>query len=1317
MKLFHLDKKKKKRDSSSSTPKTHHSRTDSVASQTGYAPSGHVTTPSKQKPTREHRPTVVLPDVASSSSPIRQSRSNGSLNSNGNHSRGLDPAEPGFLSIPIFMDVSNVDKMANSSSQGKSENTSKTGISTANDQGVTPEQGENQFLGTLLKMAHNATFSSGEAAGKPMEKDLADNNHLAPPAQTQSQPHGANGNGNGHGPDKNGDHDHSEVSSAMSGNSASHNTGKHNSKEFLKGLDDMLSNDERNDMDGNKMETQNEKENMQQMGTAAMENPDHDEEGHKIAKVEPISHDQLNGSPQVSRVKPSDHNSIVSAPAATATPEDVDHTAEITPAPIVKQNSDNGSKGAFIEAMFSTKTIDPEAAEAAAAAASARRATPNGKVQRMPSESSNEHTPMSERRHSSSFSSNHTPHQASPLHATSTNGSELRRSFEGGSDSRNRSLSKSLLNKRSFSPNHLSKAIIPPSKAAQATTNALRYSISKVKNSTDFSSDSSAKPRASFTDSIRSSSSLGTYQDGTKVDMETTESSGTVKLNNVKFASERKNKEFHSLFKDDSIMPEERLIAEHTCALSHDILLQGKLYITDVHLCFYSNILGWVTNAIIAFKDIDQIEKKTTAGIFHNAIAIEANSTKYLFASFISRDSTFDQITDIWNQIVISNRLGNQGDKSMDSDSDSDDSMSESVGSDIDMSATGTSIANTEKTEMDSPGSETKKKVSRSKSTGESIYGPEKHAPTTASYTPASGEKMINESTIKAPMGKVAHILFGDDTSYLEKILKAQKNYDISALPKILETKKRDYEYTKPISGSIGPSKTKCIISEELETYDLNNYIKMVQKTKNPDVPSGNSFIVKTTFLLNWADNNCTKFRVYVAVEWTGKSWIKGAIEKGTFDGVTDTTKTMVTEINKFIPTLVTSAAAGGESEEEDEGDEDEEVEVEQEVLDLPQMEPLTHTPTKAKVEKGKDDHYIEQNVNIKAPLGTVYQLIFGDDTSYIKQITEKQNNFDVSDVPKFTNKERDFSYTKRLNNSLGPKQTKCFVHETIEHMDLNSYIRVRQVCKTPDVPSGNNFSIHTLIYLSWGPNNTTLLTVLSSIKWTGKSFLKGAIEKGSIDGQKTSVGVLNTELKSIVANAPKTIKKVKVKKTKRKSKKSTAEAVAEAPVEEVSEPTPEPEQEPESSSLVDKLMDFDITSVQGIATVVVGLIVLILLIRTLFFRGSSQPQMRYLRPGRIIIDGAEHNYVPSFKTLYELYEEDIKRNIKNKQFYKNNIIIESENSIWDWVNSRGNESLHDDHSYKSVFDKRKYEELQETIKLTELQLGQLKELLAKQKQ
>jgi hypothetical protein len=35
---------------------------------------------------------------------------------------------------------------------------------------------------------------------------------------------------------------------------------------------------------------------------------------------------------------------------------------------------------------------------------------------------------------------------------------------------------------------------------------------------------------------------------------------------------------------------------DYGCALQRDILLQGRLYVSEHHIAFHANIFGWITN-------------------------------------------------------------------------------------------------------------------------------------------------------------------------------------------------------------------------------------------------------------------------------------------------------------------------------------------------------------------------------------------------------------------------------------------------------------------------------------------------------------------------------------------------------------------------------------------------------------------------------------------------------------------------------------------------------------------------------------------------
>ncbi|GJN90394.1 hypothetical protein Rhopal_003405-T1 [Rhodotorula paludigena] len=104
---------------------------------------------------------------------------------------------------------------------------------------------------------------------------------------------------------------------------------------------------------------------------------------------------------------------------------------------------------------------------------------------------------------------------------------------------------------------------------------------------------------------------------------------------------------FHEIFDDQ----DEELIEDYRCALVRDILVQGKLYVSENFLSFRANILGWQTSLQLPWTEIVSIEKRMTAKVIPNAIEIRTLHATHTFASFINRDGSFALITAIWKHV------------------------------------------------------------------------------------------------------------------------------------------------------------------------------------------------------------------------------------------------------------------------------------------------------------------------------------------------------------------------------------------------------------------------------------------------------------------------------------------------------------------------------------------------------------------------------------------------------------------------------------------------------------------------------------------
>ncbi|XP_029407444.2 protein Aster-B isoform X3 [Bactrocera dorsalis] len=113
--------------------------------------------------------------------------------------------------------------------------------------------------------------------------------------------------------------------------------------------------------------------------------------------------------------------------------------------------------------------------------------------------------------------------------------------------------------------------------------------------------------------------------------------------------------DFKKLFKE--VPCEERLIVDYSCALQRDILVQGRLYVSQNYVCFHANIFRWETYLTIRWKDVTSITKEKTALVIPNAISICTAKEKYFFATFTTRDKAFLMLFRVWQNTLMNKQM------------------------------------------------------------------------------------------------------------------------------------------------------------------------------------------------------------------------------------------------------------------------------------------------------------------------------------------------------------------------------------------------------------------------------------------------------------------------------------------------------------------------------------------------------------------------------------------------------------------------------------------------------------------------------------
>ncbi|KAJ9069798.1 hypothetical protein DSO57_1014911 [Entomophthora muscae] len=309
----------------------------------------------------------------------------------------------------------------------------------------------------------------------------------------------------------------------------------------------------------------------------------------------------------------------------------------------------------------------------------------------------------------------------------------------------------------------------------------------------------------------------------------------------------KRNIDFHINF--PSLPLDDILIEDWHCALQKDILVTGRLYVTQERICFHSNLFGWVNHTIIPFSDIVSLQKRSTAFVIPNAIQIITLDQKYFFTSFMSRDSAYTLLYELWfrkcpNRAIDPAKLN----------------LSEAkIGSNCEAASSGAGINTL---------------CACLKTTG--------HAPT------------INIDTIPISLTHftlwIAMIL----------LLEIGKNDDT-----------RNISFIKPLHNPLGPKQTRCLISQKIIHQDFEDYCIVEDRTSNPDVPSGDAFIVVSRYCIMRQCTTQCRLITSVTIEWSKSSWFKGPIESGTKEGTTKAAHELDAFVRKYLdshPDLVTVA-------------------------------------------------------------------------------------------------------------------------------------------------------------------------------------------------------------------------------------------------------------------------------------------------------------------------------------------------------------------------------------------------------------------------
>ncbi|OAD73193.1 hypothetical protein PHYBLDRAFT_78183 [Phycomyces blakesleeanus NRRL 1555(-)] len=421
----------------------------------------------------------------------------------------------------------------------------------------------------------------------------------------------------------------------------------------------------------------------------------------------------------------------------------------------------------------------------------------------------------------------------------------------------------------------------------------------------------------------------------------------------------KRNAEFHALFR--SVPEKDSLIEDYGCALQKEILLQGRIYFSENHICFNANIFGWVTNLVIAFADVIDIEKRATAIFIPNAILISTSTAKYFFASFLSREQAYDQMVDLWHMKQSNLEINDYSAITTEDISDTDESSGSYESEDeqrprmVSAAKSSPSILLKYQEKQSSVASlpvqkysklvdqdtvrsrafseagprpniqSLAKKQSAQEKLAASVETEEEGLPTLPTPQPVNnntspqletececGKKgehyptTVLDQIYPGSIESIYNLLY--NSTFLKQFLTdVEKSTDVTigAWAKGEGAGKcvRSISYVKYLGASIGPKTTKCNLKEEIQHLDLESYVTQLTITQTPDVPAGSSFFVNTRTCISSAGQGKVRVLVTVLIDFVKSSWLRSTIEKACIEGQTNYYRSLDTFIRQQIGT------------------------------------------------------------------------------------------------------------------------------------------------------------------------------------------------------------------------------------------------------------------------------------------------------------------------------------------------------------------------------------------------------------------------------
>ncbi|XP_066591813.1 protein Aster-B-like [Prorops nasuta] len=383
-----------------------------------------------------------------------------------------------------------------------------------------------------------------------------------------------------------------------------------------------------------------------------------------------------------------------------------------------------------------------------------------------------------------------------------------------------------------------------------------------------------------------------------------------------------RSEDFKRIFKD--VPDDERLVVDYSCALQREILVHGRLYVSQNYLCFYANIFLWETLVCLRWKEVTSMTKEKTALVIPNAIQICTGTDKFFLTSFGSRDKTYLMLFRVWQNALIGQPMSMSemwqlvhtcyGDE-LGLTSDDEDYVPPST--EIEKLSTrlsAESFSEPEPCNVENLGP-SMESVEFDQQIGppvksDTVIDPTDLSDTTESEaekhmlkgnlrcplicTSAHEGKLIAKATLPIHIDQLFTLLFTNSKFFLD-FHTARKTTDLiqSAWTQDNQTgqKMRTISLTVSLTQTIGPRSSQVTETQIMLPCSRPGYLYCINvETVNAGIPYADSFSVLSHYCMNSISENETSLEIFCQIKYKKSVWgfVKNVIEKNCWAGLED---------------------------------------------------------------------------------------------------------------------------------------------------------------------------------------------------------------------------------------------------------------------------------------------------------------------------------------------------------------------------------------------------------------------------------------------